>query len=183
MSCSQIPKYHKLWLSNWPVYNIQSSCARTSPSCCNTNSPYLQLNYWSQEQEETKVSTFYACDLLQPSITSNSWAQTETAKEPISSFAAMKSIEPVRTVELVEPSLVGLVPGSGMLITIPSRGNSSISPMPAEIPPPSLPAINTSRSSQGYHKEPQGDLANERIFCISWPWLDAHHVGIETTPC
>jgi hypothetical protein len=70
-----------------------------------------------------------------------------------------------------------------MLITIPSRGNSSISPMPAEIPPPSLPAINTSRSSQGYHKEPQGDLANERIFCISWPWLDAHHVGIETTPC
>jgi len=127
---------------------------------------------------------------LQPSITSNSWAQTESAKEAIWSLAAVKSIELVRTVEFVEPSLVGLVPGSGMLITISSGGNCSMSPMPAEIPPPSLPAINTSRSSQGYHKKPESDmnlrvanLANKRNFCITWPWLDAHHVGIETKAC
>jgi len=62
--------------------------------------------------------------------------------------------------------------------------------MPAEIPPPSLPAINTSRSSQRYHKKPESDmilrvtnLANEGNFCITWPWLDAHHVGIETKAC
>jgi hypothetical protein len=102
----------------------------------------------------------------------------------------MKSIEPARTVEFVEPSLVELVPRSGMLIMIPSGGSCSISPTPAEIPPPSLPTINTSRSSQGYHKKPEGDmnirvanLANERNFCITWPWLDTHHVGIETKAC
>ncbi len=102
----------------------------------------------------------------------------------------MKSIEPARTVEFVEPSLVEPVPGSGMLIRKPSRGNCSIPPMPAEIPPPSLAAINTSRSSQRYHKKPEGDmnlrvanLANERNFCITWPCLDTHHVGIETKAC
>jgi hypothetical protein len=102
----------------------------------------------------------------------------------------VKSIEPARTVEFVEPSLVELVPGSGMLTRMPSRGNCSISPMPAEIPPPSLPAINTSRSSQGYHKKPEGDmnlrvanLANKRNFCMTWPWFDMHHVGIETKDC
>ncbi len=108
----------------------------------------------------------------------------------------MKSIEPARTVEFVELSLVELVPGSGMLIRIPSSGSCSISPTPAEIPLPSLAAINTSKSSQGYHKKPEGDmnlrvanlanlanLANERNFCITWPWLDTHHVGIETKAC
>jgi len=102
----------------------------------------------------------------------------------------MKSIELARTIEFVEPSLVELVPGSGMLIRIPSSGNCSISPTPAEIPPPSLPAINTSRSFQGYHKKPEGNmdlrvanLAKERNFCITWPWLDMHHVRIETKAC
>ncbi len=27
------------------------------------------------------------------------------------------------------------------------------------------------------------NLANEGNFCITWPWLDAHHVGIETKAC
>jgi hypothetical protein len=77
-----------------------------------------------------------------------------------------------------------------MLIWMPSGGNCSISPIPAEITVPSLPAINTSRSSQRCHKKPESDMilrvanfANERNFCITWPWLDAHHVGIETKAC
>jgi hypothetical protein len=102
----------------------------------------------------------------------------------------VKSIEPARTVEFVKLSLVELVPGSGMFIWMPSGGNCSISPMPPEIPPPSLPAMNTSRSSQGYHKKLEGhmnlrvaNLANERNFCRTWPSLDAYHVGIETKDC
>jgi hypothetical protein len=27
------------------------------------------------------------------------------------------------------------------------------------------------------------NLANERNFCITWPWLDTHHVGIEAKAC
>jgi len=27
------------------------------------------------------------------------------------------------------------------------------------------------------------NLANKRNFWITWPWLDAHHVGIETKAC
>ncbi len=86
--------------------------------------------------------------------------------------------------------MVEFVPESGMLITIPSGGKCSISPMLIKIPPPSLPAINKSRFSQWYHKKLEGDmnlrvanLANERNFWITWPWLDAHDVGIETKDC
>jgi hypothetical protein len=71
-----------------------------------------------------------------------------------------------------------------MLIRIPSGGNCSMSPMP-EIPP-ILAAINISRSSQGYHKTPEGNmnlrvanLMKEKNFCTTWPWI-CRHVGIET---
>jgi hypothetical protein len=71
-----------------------------------------------------------------------------------------------------------------MLIRIPSGGNCSMSPLP-EIPPSSLAAINISRSSQGYHKTPEGNmnlrvanLTKEKNFCTIWPWI-CRHVGIE----
>jgi len=82
----------------------------------------------------------------------------------------------------VEPSLVELG-GSGMLIRIPSGGNYSMSPLP-EIPP-SLAAINISRSSQGYHKTPEGNmnlgganLTKERNFCTIRSWI-CRHLRIE----
>ncbi len=85
----------------------------------------------------------------------------------------------------MEPSLVEIVV-SGMLIRIPSGGNYSISPMP-EIPQSSLSAIKISRSSQGYHKTPEGkmnlrvaNLTKEKNFCTTWPWIHHTHVGIET---
>ncbi len=127
--------------------------------------------------------------MLQPSITSNSWAQTESAKEAIWSFAAVKSIE------FVDSRICGTFIGWACAQkwnvdqdTFPPQLFNITHP--AEIPPPSLPAINTSRSSQGHHKEPEGhmnlrvaNLANERNFCITWPWLDTHHVGIKTKDC
>jgi len=74
--------------------------------------------------------------------------------------------------------------GSGMLIRIPYGGNCSMSPLP-EIPPSSLAGINTSRSSQGYHKTPEdnmnlrvANLTKEKNFCTIWPWI-CRHVGIE----
>jgi hypothetical protein len=63
---------------------------------------------------------------------------------------------------------------------------SSISPMP-EIAASSLAAINISRSFQGYHKEPGGNmnlgganLTKEKKFCTTCPWIHHTHVGIET---
>jgi len=49
VNCRQLanPTYHKLWPSNWPVYNIQRSCGRT-PSWCSYTSTDLSTDLRKQ---------------------------------------------------------------------------------------------------------------------------------------